>query len=86
MTSHICLAFFVSLIDRREVIADADLSSPSDSKSVVEMFSNPPLAQQPQQQCQERSSSSLSNSTNKMRLPSTVDIGLVESPFQHTCL
>jgi hypothetical protein len=74
MTSHVCLSFFVSLINRREVIADADLSSPSDSKLVVEMFSIPPLAQQPQQQCQERSSLSLSNSTNRTRLPSTKGI------------
>ncbi len=73
-TSHVCLSFFVSLIDRREVIADADLSPPSDSKLVVEMFSILPLAQQPQQQCQERSSSSLSNGTNRMRSPSTKGI------------
>jgi hypothetical protein len=62
------------LIDRRKVIADADLSSPSNSKLVVEMFSIPPLAQQPQQQCQERSSLSLSNSTNRTRSPSTKGI------------
>jgi hypothetical protein len=73
-TSNVCLSFFVSLINRREVIADADLSSPSNSESVVEMFSIPPLAQQPQQQCQERLSSSLSNSTNRTRSPSTKGI------------
>jgi hypothetical protein len=65
------MSSFVSLIDRREVIADDDLSFPSDSKSVVEMFSIPPLGQQPQQQCQERSSLSLSNTTNTTRSPST---------------
>jgi hypothetical protein len=71
MTSHVCLSFYVSLIDRREVIADADFSSPSDSELVLEMFSIPPLAQQLLQQCQERSSLSLSNGTNRMCLPST---------------
>jgi hypothetical protein len=70
-TSHVCLSFFVSLIKLCEVITDADLSSPSDSKSVMEMFSIPPLAWQPQQQCQERPSSSLSNSTNRTRSSST---------------
>jgi hypothetical protein len=73
-TSHICLSFFISLINRREVIANADLSSPFDSESDVEMFSIPPLAQQPQQKLQERSSSSLSNSTNRMRSLSTKGI------------
>jgi hypothetical protein len=65
------MSSFVSLINRCKVIADDDLSFPSNSKSVVEMFSIPPLGQQPQQQCQERSSSSLSNTTNIMRTPST---------------
>jgi hypothetical protein len=37
----------------------------------MEMFSIPPLAWQPQQQCQERPSSSLSNSTNRTRSSST---------------
>jgi hypothetical protein len=73
-TSHVCLSFFVSLIDRCEVIANADLSSLSNNKLVVKMFSIPPLAQQPQQQCQQRLSLSLSNSTNRMRLLSTVSI------------
>jgi hypothetical protein len=62
---------FVSLINRCKVIVDDDLSFPSDSKSVVDMFSIPPLGQQPQQQCEERLSSSLSNTTNTMRLLST---------------
>jgi hypothetical protein len=74
MSSHLCLSFFISVIDRREIITNADLSSPSDSKLVMEMFSIPPLAQQQQQQCQEISTSSLSNSTNRTRLPSTKGI------------
>jgi hypothetical protein len=55
--SHVCLSFCVSVIDRQEVIADANFSSKSNSESVVEMFSIPPMAQEPQQQHQERFSS-----------------------------
>jgi hypothetical protein len=72
--SHVCLSFCVSLISRQEVIADAILSSKSDSESVVEMFSIPPMAQEPQQQHQERFLSSLSNSTNRTRSPSTKEL------------
>jgi hypothetical protein len=78
------LSFFVSLIDRRKVIADADLSSPFDSELVVEMFSIPPLAQQPQQQYQERPSLSLSNSTNRMR--SSCTKGIYNAPCRRSAL
>jgi hypothetical protein len=64
MTSHVCMSSFISLIDRRELIADDDLSFPCDSELLVEMFSIPPLGQHPQQQRQERSSLSVSNTTN----------------------
>ena len=70
----------LSLINRREVIANANLPSSSYSESVMEMFTLPTLAR-PQQQRQERllssltnsPSSSLSNSTNQTRLSSTED-------------
>jgi hypothetical protein len=62
------------LIDRQEVIVDADLSSESDSKSVVKIFSIPPMAQEPQQQHKEQLLSSLSNSTNRTRSPSTKEL------------
>ncbi len=83
--SHVCLSFCVSLIDRQEFIADADLSSKSDSESVVEMFSIPPMAQEPQQQHQERLSSSLSNSTNRTRSPSTEELPPMAQEPQQQC-
>ncbi len=56
--------YFVSVTDRRDIIGDDDLSSASESESVLEMFSIPSLGRPSQQQCQERrSSSSLSNTT-----------------------
>jgi hypothetical protein len=61
--SSICIPYFVSVTDRREIVGDDDLSSASDSDSVLEMFSIPPLGRPSQQQHQERSSSSLSNTT-----------------------
>jgi hypothetical protein len=54
--SYICIPYFISVTDRREIVGDDDLSSASDSDSVLEMFSIPPLGRPSQQQCQERSS------------------------------
>ncbi len=61
--SYVCIPYFVSVIDRRETIGDDDLSSASDSDSVLEMFSIPPLGRPSQQQRQEILSSPLSNTT-----------------------
>ncbi len=83
--SHVGLSFCVSLINRQEVIADADLSSNSNSKSVVEMFSIPPMAQEPQQKFRERFSSSLSNSTNRMCSPSTKELPPIAQEPQQQC-
>ena len=51
--SYVCIPYFVSVTDRREIVGDDDLSSASDSDSVLEMFSIPPLGRPSQQQCQE---------------------------------
>jgi hypothetical protein len=68
--SYVCIPYFISVTDRRDIIGDDDLSSASDSESVLEMFSIPPLGRPSQQQRQERSSSSLSNTTtNSTHLP-----------------
>ncbi len=61
--SYVCIPYFISVTDRREIVEDDDLSSASDSDSVLEMFSIPPLGRPSQQQRQERLSSSLSNTT-----------------------
>jgi hypothetical protein len=58
LISYICIPYFVSVTDRRNIIGDDDLSSASDSESVLEMFSIPPLGRTSQQQCQERRLSS----------------------------
>ncbi len=63
--SYVCIPYFVSVTDRREIVRDDDLSSASNSDSDLEMFSIPPLGRLSQQQRQERSSSSLSNTTKK---------------------
>ncbi len=83
--SHVCLSFCVSLINRLEVIADADSSSKSDSKSVKEMFSIPLMAQEPQQQHQERFSSSLSHSTNRTPSSSTKELPPMAQEPQQQC-
>ncbi len=57
---------------------------PPNSELVVEMFSIPPLAQQPQQQRQERPSSSLSNSTNRTCSLSTK--GVSNAPHRRSAL
>jgi hypothetical protein len=68
--SYVCIPYLVSVTDRRKIIGDDDLSSASDSDSVLEMFSIPPLGRPSQQQRQERSSSSLSiTTTNSTHLP-----------------
>jgi hypothetical protein len=88
-----------SIIDRREVITDADLLSESDSKSVIQMFSIPPLSehqprlQQPTQQQQwtqqqrqeERPSSSLSESSHRTRT-SSMEGCVSNAPLWRTAL
>ncbi len=76
--SYICIPYFVSVTGRRNIIRDNDLSSASDSESVLEMFSIPPLGRPSQQQRQERSSSSLSNTTtNSTHLPTNEGVSNV---------
>jgi hypothetical protein len=88
--------YTLSIIDRVEVMVDADLSSSdSDSKSVMEIFNSfPGVSQQPQQlpphQAQqqrrlERPPSSLSESTNRTRL-SSVGGCVVNAPRRQNAL